>query len=362
MLTNRKTFKYLLLGPDDHKDLVSMADAIDLVEHGYREASDDPLVNAPRRRIHSPDGVRTSNFPGAVHGLGVIGSMTRTETVTHTADGQTCPYRGHPVHVLNDSHNGHLLCVMLGEAVEKTIGFSSAMALRTAATSGIGFRYLARKDSRTAGVFGAGGMSLHHLIAMKNERPIEHVKVYSRQEENRRKFAAEASRRLGIDVVPVGSPEDVIRGVDIVLCATNTNVPVFDGNLLEPGQHLTTIIGSNAALVKGGWLSSPRREIDDNAVRKADVIVANWKESVLQEEQADLYEPIQKGIITIDDIHDLGELPSGHFAGRTSDDQITLHKNNNGTGVADLAIAMHIYNQAKALGRGTWIEVPEAGE
>src|SRR5690606_37325827 len=100
MNTNRKMGRYLLLGPDDHGDLIGMGDAINLVEQGYREAAENPIINAPRRRIHSPDGVRTSNFPGAVPGLGVTGSMTRSEMVTHDAESQATPYRGHPVHVL----------------------------------------------------------------------------------------------------------------------------------------------------------------------------------------------------------------------------------------------------------------------
>ena len=61
----------LFLGPSDLKDVVDIAKAIDLVEQGYREAADYPIVNAPRRRVHSPDNVRVSNFPGGVPGLGV---------------------------------------------------------------------------------------------------------------------------------------------------------------------------------------------------------------------------------------------------------------------------------------------------
>ena len=59
------------------------------------------------------------------------------------------------------------------------------MALRTAATSGVGFRHLARKDAKVAGVYGAGGQALHKMLALQNERPIETYKVYSRNPENR---------------------------------------------------------------------------------------------------------------------------------------------------------------------------------
>ena len=53
---------------------------------------------------------------------------------------------------------------------------------------------------------------------------------------------------------------------------------------------------------------------------------------------------------------------SGAFAGRTRDDEITYHANNNGTAAADLAIAKFVYDRCKALGRGIALELPVAGE
>ena len=127
----------LLLRPDELQGLVTMRDAIDAIEQGYREANDYPVINAPRRRVHSPAGVRVSNFPGGVHGLGVIGSLTRAELVQQAEGNRSYAHREHPVYVLHDSHTGHLLAILFGEIDEKTLGPTSLMALRTAATSGV---------------------------------------------------------------------------------------------------------------------------------------------------------------------------------------------------------------------------------
>jgi len=178
----------LFLGPQDVKDVIGIGKAIDLVEQGYREAADFPIVNAPRRRVHSPEGVRVSNFPGGVPGLGVIGSLTRAESVSHDPTNQVYPYREHPVYLLWDSKTAHLQSIMVGEIAEKRVGFSSVMALRTAATTGVGCRHLARKDARVAGVFGTGGQALHKILALQNERPIETYKVFSRNADNRKAF------------------------------------------------------------------------------------------------------------------------------------------------------------------------------
>jgi ornithine cyclodeaminase/alanine dehydrogenase-like protein (mu-crystallin family) len=348
----------LILKPADLQGLVSMKEAIDAIEQGYRESTEYPVINAPRRRVHSPTGVRVSNFPGGVHKLGVMGAQVRAELVVQDGANQRYDHREHPVHVLHDSNTGHLLAVLFGEVDEKTIGPTSLMALRTAATSGVGFRHLVRHNAKTVGLFGSGGQAANQLWALKTERPsIEHVKVYSRNPDNRRNFADIYGPQFGIDIVPVDSPDPLLDDVDVVLCATNTNVELFDGNRLVAGQHVTGIIGSNKQLVEGGFLAKPRREIDDNTAVKADVIVTNLKESMVTEEQGDLYGPIQAGLIGIDDVYELGDLATGGHPGRISDDQITYHKNNNGTGASEMAIAMTAYRRACDEGRGTEIDL-----
>jgi ornithine cyclodeaminase len=231
------------------------------------------------------------------------------------------------------------------------------MALRTAATSGVGFRHLVRKDAATVGLFGSAGQAANQLLALQTARPIRHVKVYSRNPDNRRRFAETYGKKFGLEIVPVGSPREAVEGVDAIVCATNTNVPLFDGDWLAPGQHVTGIIGSNIQLVKGGFLKQRRREIDDRTAARADVIVANLRESVLVEEQGDLFEPIEKGLITAESIRELGEVAAGLKPGRTDPRQITYHKNNNGTGVSEMALAMLAYVKAKAAGRGVEIDI-----
>jgi ornithine cyclodeaminase/alanine dehydrogenase-like protein (mu-crystallin family) len=351
-------YDVLLLRPQDMADVIEMSKAIDLVEQGYREAQDFPIINAPRRRVHSRKNVRISNFPGGVDGLGVIGSLTRAEQVAAGPANQDYAYREHPVYLLWNSQTARLQCIMLGEIVEKRVGASSLMALRTAATSGVGFRHLVRRNAKVAGVYGSGGQALHKVLALQNERKIETYKVFSRNTDNRRQFCTRMAHMIDAEFIPVDTPREVMRSADVIICATNSNVPVFDGAWIESGQHIVTVVGSNNALVEGGWLKEGRRESDDETARRADFIVTNWRESVKQERQAGLFGPIEKGIIAWDKIHDLGEILNGTFPGRTDEEQITFHANNNGTAAADLAIAQWVYQQCKQIGRGTPIELP----
>ncbi len=353
----------LFLAPDELKGLIRMDEAIKVVDQGYGEAARYPIVNAPRRRVHSPDGVRISSFPGGIPGLGVIGSMTRAESVIQDGgDNQEYGYREHPVYLLWDSSNGRLQSVMMGEIFDDRIGFSSIMALRTAATTAVGVDRLARADAKVLGLFGTGGQALNTVLAVACVREIERVQVYSRNPDNRRNFVDRAAKLVSAEIVPADGPEQVIAGADVVVSATNSNVPVFDGSLLMPGQHVATIVGSNQQLVEGGFVKRARRENDDETVCRADVIVTNWVESVFADRQAGLMEPLQAGLISKEQIIGLGDVVSGQHPGRTADTNITYHFNNNGTAAADLAIAKAVYDRAVKDGRGSELVIAAPGQ
>ena len=358
-LKNRNTV--LFLGPTEIKGMIAMEEAVEAIEQGYREAEDFPVVNAPRRRVHSPEGVRVSNFPGGIPGLGVIGSLTRAEAVAHDSTNQDYSYREHPVYNLWDSRTSEFKAILVGEIFDERTGFSSIMAFRTGATTGVGIKHLAREDAKTVGLYGTGGQAVNKILALDAVRDITHIKVYSRSQDNRRAFCERMGPMVDIDMTPVDNPRDVMKDVDIVICATNSNVPVFDGDWIEPGQHVVTVVGSNSALVKGGWLKRGRRENDDKTVQRADFIVTNHLESVSQDEQAGLWEPLQEGLIDWDKIFSLGAVLNGDHPGRTSDEQVTYHFNNNGTAAADLALAQIVYNRAREEGRGIELEIPAPG-
>ena len=232
------------------------------------------------------------------------------------------------------------------------------MAFRTGATTGVGVDALARKDSKVFGLFGSGGQAVNKILAIDAVRDIEKVKVFSRNPENRIAFCDKMAAMINKEVVPVETPKEVIKDSDVVISATDSNVPVFDGSLLEPGQHVVTVVGSNSALVEG-WLKAA----DARMMRPYDrpFIAVNHLESVTMEKQAGLYDPIQQGIIAEDDIHSLGSILTGAHPGRISDEQITYHFNNNGTAAADMALAKIVFDRAKEQGRGNEMDIPIPG-
>ena len=347
-----------LIQPGEIRGIVSMAEAIEAVKTGFREWGKNPQINAPRRRIHIPSGVRVSVHQGGVPGAGATGLMTHCEWVKPLSDHQEYPRLNHPVIVLYDAAEGELKGIIIGEITCSELPDNVAVTgLRTAATSAVGTDILARKDAQRVGILGSAGQARNHLVALARIRKLKAVKVYSRKAENCRRFAEEMAPLLGIDVRPVSSAEEAVRGVDIILTATNSSVPVFDGHWLEPGVHVTTIVGSNVGLVQGGFTKAKRREIDDTTLKRSEAVGIASVQQAIQDEQGDIFDPVEKGIIRWDQIIEIGAILAGKKEGRTRPEQITLFKNNAGQGVADVSLGAVVLEKAIARGLGISLDL-----
>ena len=348
----------ILVLPREIRGIVGMEAAVDAVRTGFREWGENPQLNAPRRRIHISTGVRVSVHQGGVPAAQATGLMTHCEWVKPMAEEQVYPRLNHPVIVLYDAAEGELKGIIVGEITCAELPDNVAVTgLRTAATSAVGTDLLARPDATNLGLFGAAGQAKNHLLALMQVRKLKEVRVYSRNAENRRKFVEEMGPVTNLDIVPVGSPQEAVRGVDVVLAATNSSVPVFDGNWLEPGQHVTTIVGSNVGLVKGGFTAAKRREIDDKTLARSHVLSIVSVQQAIQDEQADIYDPVQRGVIKWEQLIEIGEILVGKKEGRTKAEQITFYKNNAGQGVADIALGALVLEQVRKKGSGQTLKV-----
>ena len=213
--------------------------------------------------------------------------------------------------------------------------------LRTGAASGVATKYLARQNSRIAAIIGTGGQARTQLEAIALVRKLESVRVFGRNPAKREKFSKEMTERLGIPVKAAASSSEAVRGADILCTATTSANPVANGADLAPGVHINAI-GANHA---------HKRELDDEAVASADVIVVDSIEQSRQE-AGDLILAFRGDEICWTGVKKLSDVVAGKASGRTSDSEVTLFKSN-GIASWDLAAAMKVYTlaQEKKLGR-----------
>jgi ornithine cyclodeaminase/alanine dehydrogenase-like protein (mu-crystallin family) len=319
----------LLLKAEEIKGLVSIDEAINAVEQGFRDQANHPRFSLPRQRMMAGDRRINIHSGGCVE-LSVAGTFIHYERHRYTKEDQTYAVAGKRVYIAYDSETAALLTIIVGSIPLYDFD-DNDIATETAITSAVGTKYLARQDCRVLGLYGTGRQARRHLKVMCTLRPIETVKVFSRSPENRKAFSVLMQSHV---------------------CATGSNVPVLYGDWLEVGQHVTSIVGSNKELLQEGLVSSPRRELDDKVLTRADVIVATLRQQGIHDEQGDFVEPIARGVLRWDDIKDLSSLVARKIAGRTGAKQITLFKQNSDQGVGFMAIARLAHDKARAAGIG----------
>ncbi len=342
----------LLIRAEDVNGLLTIEEAIDAVEAGFREWGQSSELNTPRKRIMAPNGVRVSVHPGGIPSLGAIGLLAHSEHVAVSKQAQTYHNMGGPVTVLFDVNDASLMAILVGRFALKELPAERPTPIRTAATSAVGTRHLARGDSKILGILGAGGEAKYHLLALAKVRRFARVNVFCRTESTRREFCRTMEKLVACAVHPAESAKDVVESADVLLTATNSNVPVFSGEWVRQDAHVTSIMGGNVGLVRAGVAAAIRRELDDCLIQRSEVIVVNSREQAIQDEQGDLFDPVRAGLLSWERVGELGELLNRKITGRSKPDQITLFKNNAGQGVADVAVASKIYSLARRNGIG----------
>ena len=267
------------------------------VRHVHALAPDDTLLLMPAWNATSIGVKLVTVIPGAA------GRGGRTVDATF---------------LLLDRHTGAPRALLDGEALT---------VRRTAATSALAARVLARAHPETLLIVGAGRLAPWMVRAHVALQPtIERVLVWGRAPD-----AAEAlAGRLCAEGVPAEAAPDLqsaVRKADIVCCATTATSPIVRGAWLRPGTHLDLVGGFTPAM----------REVDDEAVSRARVVVDQLASALT--EAGDLVQPLSSGVITREAIvGELAEVLRATVMARRDGLDITLFKSV-GHALEDLAAA-----------------------
>ena len=311
----------MYLTEGDVESLLTMEIALDAVEGVFRERGEGRATNRPRYRLPFGGGslqVMSASAPGlGVAGLKVYSAM-RTGSRFH-------------VH-LYDTDTGGLLAIIEANQLGR---------VRTGAASGIATKHMARGDASTVGIIGCGYQASTQLQAVRAVREISAVKAFSPSAERRESFASEMAEALDIPVVPATSAEEAASEADIVVTITSASRPVLEGKWLRPGTHINAAGGNH-------WM---RRELDEVAIRRADVLVVDDIEQA-KIECGDIISPVERGVVRWKQVAELSDVVSGKVSGRRSDEQITLFESD-GVALEDIATGIRIYELALERGVGS---------
>ena len=315
----------LILREADIRRVLNVRDCVQWLEECFRAFGEGQARSLPRARVRHPGGV-LHVLPAADLSVDAIGLKAYTSGRSGTRFGV----------LLYRASTGELLALLESDYLGQ---------VRTGSASGLATKYLAREDARRLGVYGTGRQATSQVAAVAAVRPLESVTAWSRDPERRERFSRQMTEELGIPVRPASSPEEAARGQDVIVTITTARDPVLEGAWLEPGVHV------NAA----GTNSIVKRELDDAAVERADLVVVDSRQQA-KIECGDLLGPAERGSVDWDRLPELADVVGGQGPRRTSAEQITLFESQ-GLGLEDLTVAMRVYERARAEGLGQELDL-----
>jgi alanine dehydrogenase len=225
--------------------------------------------------------------------------------------------------IYSDPETGYPLAIM--DATEIT-------AYRTGAAAAIASKYLARRDSHTIGIIGAGFQAHTQMLA--------HSELFSPISIN----AFDVSK-AAVDRLMYSFPQFLIRNCsiqgavasDIVCTLTPSRNPIIKKEWVIAGTHMNAI-GADAP---------GKQELDPSILKEAIVVVDDLEQA---NSSGEINVPIQNGSYTISEVHGtLAELVSGKKKGRTDNKVITVF-DSTGIAIADIAVAKLLFEEAQQMG------------
>jgi len=338
----------LILSNEEIEKLLTMDECVAMLEELYLDLAGGRALSSPRL-----DNLVPCNVDGAYYGFKHMGGTwprrkiqalrINSDIITHPAH-EKIPRRvklplagGRWVGLVElfSTETGELLAIFPDGVAQR---------LRVGATNGLAVKYLARKDANRVGLIGSGWQAGAQLMAVLAVRPVQEVKVYSPRRENREVFVREAREKLGVDIRAVGTAEECVRDVDIIMSATSSMIPVIQPKWLSPGIHASCI---------------KTQEVDDRVLNSCQRVVVHTKH---QGKQMDNILPGTPNIVhqhlkgwwndegfRWGELTDLPDLIAGKAPGRTGDQEITCFVNNVGLGLQFAAVGALIMEKAGKL-------------
>jgi ornithine cyclodeaminase/alanine dehydrogenase-like protein (mu-crystallin family) len=298
----------LILTADDIRKALPMNEAIEAMKTAYASLSDGTAVVPLRTRLHIPDKDALSLvMPAYVHSENDKALTIKVVSLFPTNPARGLAYIQAAVLVF-DPETGQAIALLEG---------SSLTAIRTGAGSGAAIDLLARKDSKTVAIFGAGAQGRTQLEAACAVRNVETAFIVDHTMEKAKRFAEEMRGNGAIpkDIRVASSAKEAIEDADIICTATTSSTPVFNDRDVKKGAHISGV---------GGYRDD-MQEIPAETLQRAKIYVDSLSASL--EEAGDVIQPIRAGLFNDSHIRgELGELVLGRIPGRQSQDEITCFK------------------------------------
>jgi len=326
--------RVLVLTKEEIDSVLTMEDAIDVVEEGFK------AYNSGKAVVPFPVALKVPDHSGDIHIKPGYLKGTPTYCIKiasgfYENDKLSLP-PSHGMLLVFDSSTGWPLCFEVDRG--------RITDLRTAAAGAVAARALARDRIDTVAVIGTGTQARLQVEALAKVRRFSVLRVWGRNPTKVWKYADDM-KMLGAKIVQPKTAEETVRGSDVVITATMSTSPLVKADWVEKGMHITAV-GSD---------SPEKQELEGAILRKADKVVVDSVKQCAQ--LGELHHAIEEGLMAEGDVHaELGEVLLGRKPGRENDDEITVC-DLTGLAVQDVVTAQLVYERAMKQNAGSFIRV-----
>jgi ornithine cyclodeaminase/alanine dehydrogenase-like protein (mu-crystallin family) len=296
--------------------------AIDLAKEAYFRLARGEALNPERTVLTVPTGLSVYCMPGYISGRATVAVKIARANMSNP--GVSIPTVTARVHVYNSKTGEELVQI---EAETLT-------ALRTAASSAVATDLLANKDACSLGIFGTGRQAAAHVDSIMTVRRIEKVLVYSRNKDRRTAFAKQVEEETEIPTVASDSQRRVLDDSQILVLATNSVTPLFNGEWVKSGSHVNAI----------GASTPDAREMDTALIRRSLLVVDSKAQAIST--YGDIVIPLREDAIDESQVIELGRLLIDPGTVKRQKDQITVFKSG-GLAVLDAIMADYLVTTGK---------------
>ncbi len=327
--------KVLVLTKEEIESVLSMEDAIEAVEDGFK------AYNSGRTVIPFPVALQVPDHNGDIHIKPGYVKGYSTYTIKIASGFYDNPKLGlgasHGMLLLFDSRTGFPLCFEVDRCY--------LTDLRTAAAGAVAARALAKKKTKRVAVIGTGTQARFQIEALSKVRDFNELRVWGRDPEKVSKYIEDMKRTLKGRIVASDSVEEAVCGSDIIVTATMSTKPLVMAQWVTPGTHITAM-GSD---------SPEKQELDSLLLKKADKIVVDSLKQCAQ--LGEVHHALEDKAITEQDVYaELGEVLLGKKPGRETDDEITIC-DLTGIAVQDVVTSQLVYERALKKKIGAFVHV-----
>ncbi len=324
----------IILTQSEVQSCLSMTEAIEAVRTAYSAYANGrvQMPSVQHLDIHQHNG-EVDIKSGFVEDFRLIGTKIASGFYDNQKKGLP---PGIAVIVLLDLETSMPLAIMDGTYIT---------AYRTGAAGAVAASLLARKDSETVGIIGAGTQGRMQLLALRELFDIQNVKVWDINHEMANQYKDQMSMQLSIDIQVVDKPDAVVPDADILVTATPSRKALINVDSIHDGIHINAI----------GADGPGKQELDPKIMTRVSKIVVDSLEQCRK--IGEIQHALVQGLINESEIHaEIGEIVNRDKSGRESDDEITLF-DSTGLSAQDIAAAKIVYDAANKKGLGKRINL-----